>query len=35
MLSPLEKQHPEALAFAWNCLMIIADMDMGYILLYS
>jgi hypothetical protein len=29
MLCPLEKQHPETLAFAWSCLMIIADMDMG------
>jgi hypothetical protein len=35
MLCPLEKQHPEILAFIWNCLMIITDMDMGYMLLYS
>jgi hypothetical protein len=27
MICPLEKQHPETLAFAWNCLMIITDMD--------
>jgi hypothetical protein len=35
MLCPLEKRHPETLAFAQNCLIITADMDMGYILLYS
>jgi hypothetical protein len=35
MICPLEKQPPETLAFAWNGLMIIADMDMGYMLLYS
>jgi hypothetical protein len=29
MLCPLEKQHHETLAFAPDCLMIIADMDMG------
>jgi hypothetical protein len=34
MICPLEKPHPEALAFAQDCFMIIADMDMGYILLY-
>jgi hypothetical protein len=27
MLCPLEKQYSEALAFAQDCLMIIADMD--------
>jgi hypothetical protein len=35
MLCPLEKPHPKTLAFIWNCLMIIVDMDMGYKLLYS
>jgi hypothetical protein len=35
MLCPLEKQYSEALAFAQDCLMIIADTDMGYMLLYS
>jgi hypothetical protein len=35
MLYPLEKPYPETLAFAWNCLMIAADMDMSYIILYS
>jgi hypothetical protein len=35
MLCPLEKPHPEILAFIWKCLAIIADMDMGYMLLYS
>jgi hypothetical protein len=35
MLCPLEKQHSETLAFAWNCHIIITDMDMGYMLLYS
>jgi hypothetical protein len=35
MLCPLEKQHSETLAFIWNCLMIIADKDMGYMILYS
>jgi hypothetical protein len=35
MLCPLEKQHSETLALVWNCLMIITDMDMGYMLLYS
>jgi hypothetical protein len=35
MLYPLEKPHPEILAFAWNCLMIIANMNKGYMLLYS
>jgi hypothetical protein len=35
VLCPLEKRHPETLAFAWNYLMIIADTDMGYMLLYS
>jgi hypothetical protein len=35
MLCLLEKQHPETLAFAWNCLVITADMDIGYIILYS
>jgi hypothetical protein len=27
MICPLEKPHPEALAFARDCLMIIADVD--------
>jgi hypothetical protein len=27
MLCPLEKQYSEALAFAQDCLMVIADMD--------
>jgi hypothetical protein len=35
MLYQLKKPHPEALAFAQNCLMITADMDVGYMLLYS
>jgi hypothetical protein len=35
MLCPLEERHFETLAFVWICLMIIADMDMGYMLLYS
>jgi hypothetical protein len=35
MLYPLEKPHPETLALAQDCLMIIVDMDMGYMLLYS
>jgi hypothetical protein len=35
MLCPLEKRHPETLAFAQDCLMIITDMDMGYMLLCS
>jgi hypothetical protein len=35
MICPLEKQHSEALSFAWNCLMVIADMGMNYMLLYS
>jgi hypothetical protein len=35
MLCSLEKPHSETLAFAQNCLMITADMDMGYMLLYS
>jgi hypothetical protein len=35
MLCPLEKSHPKTLAFAWNGLMIITNMDMGYMLLYS
>jgi hypothetical protein len=35
MICPLEKSHPETLAFAQDCLTIIADMDMGYMLLYS
>jgi hypothetical protein len=35
MICPLKKPHPEALAFAPDCLMIIVDMDMGYMLLYS
>jgi hypothetical protein len=35
MICPLEKPHPETLAFIWKCLTIIADMDMGYMLLYS
>jgi hypothetical protein len=35
MLCPLEKRRSEALAFAQDCLMIIVDMDMGYMLLYS
>jgi hypothetical protein len=35
MLCPLEKPHSETLAFAWYCLIIIADTDMGYMLLYS
>jgi hypothetical protein len=34
MLCPLEKRHPEALAFASDCLRVIADMDMVYMLLY-
>jgi hypothetical protein len=34
MLCPLEKPHSETLAFAQNCLTIIADMDVGYMLLY-
>jgi hypothetical protein len=29
MLCPLEKRHPETLIFAWSCLTITADMDMG------
>jgi hypothetical protein len=29
MLCPLEKPHPETLAFAPDCLRVIADMDMG------
>jgi hypothetical protein len=29
MLCPLEKQHSETLAFTWNSLTIIADMEMG------
>jgi hypothetical protein len=35
MLCPLEKPHSEALAFASDCLKVTADMDMGYMLLYS
>jgi hypothetical protein len=35
MLCPLEKPYPETLTFAWNCLMIITNMDMGYMLLSS
>jgi RNA polymerase subunit RPABC4/transcription elongation factor Spt4 len=35
MICPLEKQHSETLAFAWNCLMIITDMDKSYMPLYS
>jgi hypothetical protein len=35
MLHPLEKPYPEVLAFAQDCLMITADMDVGYMLLYS
>jgi hypothetical protein len=35
MLCPLEKRHLETLIFAWKCLMIIADMNMSYMLLYS
>jgi hypothetical protein len=35
MLCPLEKQPSETLIFVGNCLMIIADMDMGYLLLHS
>jgi hypothetical protein len=34
MLCPLEKQCPEALIIIGNCLMIIADIDMVYMLLY-
>jgi hypothetical protein len=34
MLYPLEKPHPETLAFAQDCVMMIADMDTGYMLLY-
>jgi hypothetical protein len=33
-MSTRKKQHPETLAFNWKCLTIIADMNMGYILLY-
>jgi hypothetical protein len=35
MICPLEKPHHETLALAQDCLMIIVDMDMGYMLLYS
>jgi hypothetical protein len=35
MICPLEKQYQETLAFIWKCLTIIADMNMGYMLLYS
>jgi hypothetical protein len=35
MLCPLEKPHPEALAFAPDCLRVTADMNVGYMLLYS
>jgi hypothetical protein len=35
MLCPLEKQYPETLIFIWKCLTITADMDVGYMLLYS
>jgi hypothetical protein len=35
MLCPLEKPHPETLVFVWNYLTITADMNMGYILLYT
>jgi hypothetical protein len=35
MICPLDKRHPETLIFAQDCLMITADVDMGYILLYS
>jgi hypothetical protein len=35
MLYPLEKPHSETLALAQDCLMIIADMNMGYMFLYS
>jgi hypothetical protein len=35
MLCPLEKPHPETLIFAQDCLMITADVDVGYMLLYS
>jgi hypothetical protein len=28
MICPLEKTHPETLAFASDCLRVIADMDM-------
>jgi hypothetical protein len=35
MICPLEKSHSETLAFVQDCLMITADMDMGYMLLYS
>jgi hypothetical protein len=34
MIYPLEKQHPETLAFAQDCLMIITGMDWSYIILY-
>jgi hypothetical protein len=34
ILCSLKKPHPEALVFAWSCLMVIANMDMGYMLLY-
>jgi hypothetical protein len=27
MICPLEKQHSETLVLAWNCLIIIADMN--------
>jgi hypothetical protein len=27
MLCPLEKPHPETLAFAWSSFMVIAHMD--------
>jgi hypothetical protein len=35
MLCPLEKPYPDALAFVQDCLIIIVDLDMGYMLLYS
>jgi hypothetical protein len=35
MLYPLEEPYSETLSFAQDWLMVIADMDMGYIILYS
>jgi hypothetical protein len=35
MLCPLEEPHSEAFAFTQDCLIIITDMDVGYMLLYS
>jgi hypothetical protein len=35
MLCPLDERHFETPDFVWICLMIIADMDMNYMLLNS